>query len=319
MRYLTWLIVSALAVALTVPVVAQEKGGVDVTGPYDIVPNWLKPVEEGRIIHPVTVFAETPDRVFIGLTGTSPTPPTSVHLTTFDPKFPGAKVNHQLYIVDRNGNLVEEWSQWSDLFGSLHKVAINPYDPERHIWVIDRSSQQVFEFTHDGKKLVMSQGEKKVAGIDDQHFGRPTDIAWLPDGTFFVSDGYDNTRVVKFDNKSNFLTAWGTKGKGPGQFNLVHSIAIDSKRRIYVVDRINARIQIYDENGKYLDEWDNFISPTRIQISQDQYAWVLDGANGANRILKYDLNGQATHILGYAGKFSRGYGRPPRLQRGFRE
>src|SRR5207237_9160355 len=129
--------------------------------------------------------------------------------------------------------------------------------------------QQVLEFTHDGKTLVKAIGEKGVAGSDDKHFGRPTDIAWLPDGTFFVSDGYDNTRVVKFDKNGTFLMAWGTKGNAPGQFNLPHSVAVDAKRRVYVVDRMNARIQIFDENGKFIEQWPGFVSPTRVLITDD--------------------------------------------------
>jgi peptidylamidoglycolate lyase len=229
MKRRTCLRVLVTTVLFASPTFAQEKGGVDIFGPYDVVANWLKPVEEGWLIHPVTVFADTPDRIFIGLTGVTPKASAPPTLTAFDPKVPGAKVHHQLYVVNRNGTVVERWSQWSALFGSLHDISTNPYDPEKHIWVVDRQSQQVLKFTHDGKKLVMSLGERGVAGNDDKHFGRPTDIAWLPDGTFFVSDGYDNKRVVKFDKNGKFLMAWGSEGKGPGQFtNQVHSIAVDA-------------------------------------------------------------------------------------------
>src|SRR5436853_7719739 len=87
--------------------------------------------------------------------------------------------------------------------------------------------QQVFKFTHDGKRLVMTLGEAGVSGTDEKHFGRPTDIAWLPDGTFFISDGYVNTRVMKFDKNGKFLLQWGSPGKGNSQFNTVHSVDID--------------------------------------------------------------------------------------------
>ena len=87
--------------------------------------------------------------------------------------------------------------------------------------------QQVFKFSNDGKKLLMTLGEPGVAGNDDKHFGRPTDIAWLPDGTFYVTDGYTNTRVVKFDRNGKYLMTWGTPGTGPSQFDTVHSIAIE--------------------------------------------------------------------------------------------
>jgi len=187
-------------------------------------------------------------------------------------------------------------------------VKINPYDPEKHVWVIDRASQQVLEFTHDGSKLVRAIGERGVAGSDDRHFGRPTDIAWLPDGTFFVSDGYDNTRVVKFDASGRFLMQWGTRGKEPGQFNEPHGIAVDAMRRVYVVDRLNARIQVFDENGKFLAQWTGFESPAAVVVAQDQSVWVLD--NGTGRVCKYDTGGHLLYAWGKKGDFPGGMADP---------
>ena len=111
-----------------------------------------------------------------------------------------------------------------------HRVLINPYDPEKHVWLIDDGAHSIYKFTNDGKKLVMTLGEFKVPGNDEKHFARPTDVAWLPDGTFFVSDGYVNTRVVKFDKNGKFLLTWGQKGNEPnetrpGYMNTVHAIA----------------------------------------------------------------------------------------------
>lgn len=173
---------SALAVFLLAALPhAQDKGGLDVTGPYQPVAGWLKPVEEGWLIHPVAVFADTPDRIFIVSTGATPRASAPPGLTTFDPKVAGAKLNPQLVVVNRNGIVTERWAQWYRLFRSPHKVTTNPYDPERHIWFVDRGSQQVLKFTSDGSKLVMALGEEGVAGHDERHFGRPTDIAFLDD------------------------------------------------------------------------------------------------------------------------------------------
>jgi peptidylamidoglycolate lyase len=210
--------------------------------------------------------------------------------------------------VDRNGQVIEEWKQWYDRFRVPHRITMDPYDPEKHIWFVDRGSQQIFKFSNDGKRLVMTLGEKDVAGNDDKHFGRPTDIAFLPDGTFFVSDGYDNTRVVKFDKTGKFLTAWGTKGTGPGQFDLPHCIAVDARRRVYVADRSNHRIQIFDENGKFLDEWPNIPQPHHLMITQDQFLWLSDGTT--SRIAKYDLNGKLLTYWGTQGT-SAGYMNQP--------
>ena len=206
--------------------------------------------------------------------------------------------------VRRQGKLLEDWTQWDHLFAGgrgPHHVKISPYDPEKHVWVIDDMVQQIFEFTHDGKQLVLTLGERVRKRGRQSHFGRPTDIAWLPDGTFFISDGYVNTRVMKFDKNGKFLMTWGTKGTGPGQFDLPHSIDIDAKRRVYVADRSNSRIQIFDENGKYLDQWDNIRSPYHILITADQHLWVADGVT--NKFLKYDLNGKLLYSWGTYGTF----------------
>ena len=301
---------------LSAGVATQEKGGQDETGPYAVVPGWLKPIAPGWIVYAVDVFAESQDRIFVGSTGASPVPedtgrrgrgggPTQ---QLFNLNIPGAKLDHFIAVVDRNGALLEEWSQWNDRFRVPHRITMDPYDPEKHIWIIDRGTQLVMKFTNDGKRLVMELGEKGVAGSDAGHFGRPTDIAFLPDGTFFVSDGYDNTRVVKFDRTGKYVTSWGTKGTGPGQFDLPHCIAVDAARRVYVADRSNHRIQIFDENGKFLDEWPNIPQPHHIMITQDQFLWVADGTT--SRLAKYDLNGRLLTYWGTQGT-SPGYMNQP--------
>ena len=115
-------------------------------------------------------------------------------------------------MVDANGNITEQWTQWDSLFRRPHAVYINPYDPDKYVWVVDDHNQALFKFTHDGKQLVQTIGTKGEAGEDDKHFNRPTYLAWLPDGTMFVSDGYNGHRVVKFDKNGKYLMAWGEKG-----------------------------------------------------------------------------------------------------------
>lgn len=307
-------VIPLVALATILPVAALQKGGEDETGPYDVVENWMKPVQPGWIVYTVDVFAESPDRIFIGSTGTSPEPERrpgargAAPPQLFNLSLPGARLDHLLVVVDRNGRPIEEWSQWNSLFRVPHRITMDPYDPERHVWLVDRGSQQIFKFTNDGKRLVMTLGEKDVAGSDDRHFGRPTDIAFLPDGTFFVSDGYDNARVVKFDKNGKYLTAWGIKGTGPGQFDLPHCIAVDAQRRVYVADRSNHRIQIFDENGAFLDEWRNIPQPHHLMITRDQFLWLSDGTT--SRIAKYDLNGKLQTYWGTQGT-SPGYMNQP--------
>lgn len=309
-------VMSLLTLALaSVPAAGslQEKGGEEETGPYDVGEGWPKPLG-----HPGWmwgsqggVFAETPNRIFLLQRGELPLPEkapegyTGGYGAFGSPATSGKpRMQNCILVVDSEGRLVSSWTQHDHLFEGgrgPHKIKISPYDPEKHVWVIDDMLHQVFKFTSDGQKLVMTLGERLVQGEDDKHFGRPTDIAFLPDGTFFISDGYTNTRVVKFDRNGQFLMTWGKKGTGPGEFNLPHSIDIDRQRRVYVSDRSNSRIQIFDEHGKYLDEWRNIRSPYHIMTTADNHLWVADGVT--NKFLKYDLKGKLLSSWGTYGSF----------------
>jgi len=153
----------------------------------------------------------------------------------------------------------------------------------------------------------MTLGTKGQKGRDGgKLFDRPTDIAWLPDGTFFISDGYGGKRVAKFDKDGKFLMDWGEAPKdpnnpGPNEWNTVHSIAVSDDRRVFVVDRGHHRIQVFDENGKFLDMWTTGVRslPYAHLITTDQFLWIADG--GTNRIVKYDLSGNYLYGWGTGG------------------
>ena len=338
MRSRTLIVLFACVIAyplLTGAQVAPSKGGEDVSGPYEPDPNWPQPISPdltwGRT---GAVFAESPDRVFVMQSGLVPwtwkrlqgpalgggtllhaannathcastvvrepnCTPGRVPLAEKSGKqIPGARWDHVLMIFDRSGKLVDSWEQHNDLFTHPHNITINPYDPERHVWVVDAGSEQIFKFTNRGK-LVMTMGEFRVTGNDETHFGNPSGIAFLPNGDFYVSDGYRNTRVVKFSKDGKYLMEWGKPGDGPGEFNLPHGIAIDAQGRVYVVDRSNSRIQVFDLNGKYLDQWPGLRLPLYIAVSKDQHVWVSSGRS--NKILKYDLNGHLVYSWGTFG------------------
>ena len=125
-----------------------------------------------------------------------------------------AKWENCLVVVDGDGNIIETWKQWDKLFRRPHSVYISPYDPDKNVWVVDDNMQVIYRFTHDGKQLLQTIGTPEHEGADATHFNRPTYLDWLPDGTFFVSDGYTGTRVAKFDKDGKFLMDWGIKG-GP--------------------------------------------------------------------------------------------------------
>jgi DNA-binding beta-propeller fold protein YncE len=113
-----------------------------------------------------------------------------------------------------------------------------------------------------------------LAGNDQSHFDKPTDMAILPTGDIFVSDGYGNRRVIHFDATGKYVNQWGEAGTKPGQFALPHSIVADSKGRLYVADRENARIQVFDTKGKLLVVWENIVTPWGLWMTKNDEIWV---------------------------------------------
>jgi len=216
--------------------------------------------------------------------------------------------------VDANGNIIEQWTQWDKIMKRPHFVTINPYDPEKHVWVVDDHMHAIYKFTHDGSKLVQTIGTPTVKGADGTHFNRPTFLNWLPDSTLFVADGYNGTRVAKFDKEGKFLLDWGMKGsppdeKRPGYMNNVHGMALDPvTRHVFVNDRANHRIQVFDENGKFLYDFSMGKEPSDIHliyIGADRSLWAFD--RGTSKMLKYDLEGHFLYSFGTWGDFPGGF------------
>ena len=225
-----------------------------------------------------------------------------------------AKWEHCLTVVDADGNIRETWTQWDHIMKRPHFITINPYDPEKHVWVVDDHMHAIYEFTNDGKQLVKTIGTPTVKGADGTHFNRPTFLAWLPDSTLFVSDGYNGTRVAKFDKDGNFIKDWGMKGTPPDDtrpyyMNNVHGIAVDPvTKRVFVNDRANHRCQVFDQDGKFLYAWSFGREPSDIHliyIGADRYLWAYD--RGTSKMLKYDLNGHFLYSWGTWGDFPGGF------------
>ena len=322
--------------------IMQQKGGQEEFGPYELVENWLQPLPDGEdgVSHDGwtwgsvgAVYAETPDRIWIAQRGELPLPEGADPWTPYaalDPTRGNASGNddglnaacqpttergwerryhHVIFVVDGDGNHIQSWPQHDNLFDVTcgrgpHRIKMSPYDPEKHVWVFDDQLHVIHKFTYEGE-LVMTLGTQGQKGRDGGRlFDRPTDIAWLPDGTFFISDGYGGTRVAKFDPDGNFLMDWGgppadPNNPGPNEFDTVHSIAVSADRRVFVVDRTHSRIQVFDENGTFLDMWSTGMRsrPYAHIITADQFLWASDG--GTDRVLKYDLKG--TYLYGWGG------------------
>ena len=307
------------------------------------MPNWPQPLPDGPdgVKHDGwtwgsvgAVYAETPDRIWIAQRGELPLPEKAKPWTPYALLTPSRgsatgntdglsatcepvakrgwerRWHHSVIVVNRDGKLVQDWPFMEKMFSQTacgrgpHKIKMNPYDAAKHVWIIDDQQHVIWKFTYDGK-LVMTLGTVGQRGRDaGRLFDRPTDIDWLPDGTFFISDGYGGTRVAKFDKDGKFIKDWGGPPKdpnnpGPNEFNTVHSIQISKDRRLFVVDRAHRRFQVFDKDGKFLDMFTTGVRsmPYAHLITTDQMLWVADG--GTMRVLKYDLNGK--YLYGWGG------------------
>jgi len=206
---------------------------------------------------------------------------------TLNEVFPDTPIsaNTILLFDNESGKLLKSWG--ANLFIMPHGLTV---DKENNVWVTDVGLQQIFKFTHDGK-LLMTLGVAKVAGNDSLHFNYPTDIAVANDGSFYVSDGYRNSRVVKFSKEGKYLFEWGKKGDKPGEFNIPHSLAIDENNIIYVADRQNNRVQLFDTAGNFIKELKNDVNVEQLPaVSIDNanhlFAVDYDPTKGADSLVK---------------------------------
>src|SRR5438093_754297 len=149
-----------------------------------------------------------------------------------------------------SGRLINAWG--ANTFLVPHGITI---DGSNNVFLTDVGLQQVFKFSHDGR-LLLALGEPGVGAWDARHFNQPTDIAIRPDGTFYVSDGYVNSRVAIFDRNGKELREWGKKGAGEGEFSSPHGLTfIPGSTDVVVADRENARLQLFDKDGRFKRQW----------------------------------------------------------------
>jgi len=194
---------------------------------------------------------------------------------------------HPLMEFDPSGKFIR--SVADDLFVTAHMVRV---DAEDNIWTTDIGSHVVLKLSPEGRVL-LAMGRMRIPGDDVLHFNQPTDVAWDRQGNIYVTDGYGNSRVLKFDRYGSPLLGWGMKGTGPGQFDTPHTIAIDGDL-VYVGDRENARIQIFDTSGRFLREW-RLGHPFGLVVTPDHFIYMCDAI--ASRVLKIDRDGKVVGVL----------------------
>jgi hypothetical protein len=184
---------------------------------------------------------------------------------------------------DPLGNLVVRFG--AGMFNHPHGLHI---DHDGNVWATDDhggggKGHQVFKFSPQGKVL-MTLGKPGIAGAGPDTFNAPTDVFIAANGDVFVSDGHGgdtNARVVKFSKEGKFISAWGRRGSGPGEFALPHALAMDSAGRLFVADRGNNRIEIFDQDGKFIAEWKQFGRPSGLFIDKKDILHCMDSESTA--------------------------------------
>ena len=174
-----------------------------------------------------------------------------------------------------------------DLFENEHGLQV---DADGNVWVTDADTHVVEQYSPEGE-LIKTVGIKGDPGEDEERFNKPTDLDFGPDGSIYVTDGYGNNRVVKLDSDGKFVTAWGTKGEGSGEFDTPHGIAVDGEGRVYIADRGNSRVQIFDADGTFHSEWksEEIGRPWGVDVNSDGNVLVADGGDLTNTA--FDRNG----------------------------
>lgn len=215
---------------------------------------------------------------------------------------------HPLMEFRPDGTFLRYVAQGLDVFLAPHSVAIGPHG---NIWYVDAGTNLVVELD-PATRLLMVLGKKPEAWTWETHvvqhgpvaaedFDQPTGIAFAPDGSVYITDGYGNSRVAHFSADGKFLAQWGYRGSEPGAFNTPHGVVIDPSGRVYVADRGNRRIQVFDATGRLLNVWSDVGAPWALCITPgpDPVIWSADGPAG--RFYKLDLDGKVLGEFGTPG------------------
>jgi hypothetical protein len=231
----------------------------------------------------------------------------------------------RLFEFDQNGTFVKEWGVGLYGLEFAHAVRV---DKEDNVWVVDEGVNMVIKFNPQGRvAMVLGRRPEPVAGAFDSttparppekyRFGRPTDVTWDAQGNIFVSDGYVNSRVVKFDKNGRFIKSVGTdRGSAPSMLNTPHSITSDSRGNIYVGDRGNARVQVFDNDLVLRAIYDNVGNPWAVCVSPppNEFLFVSNSNPDSNPAPSWEITGEIYKmqldgkILGKFGKAGKGLG-----------
>lgn len=320
MRNASWVAICVFAGSLSTAALGQEliEAG---PSPYNFTTQtWMQPFAKDGFTWGgnSSVVVESPDRIFLLQRGETELPtPLPPEYTTFPGSMgwnvlrgQGRVWRNCIYVIDSEGNVLEVWDQWDDLFAGTdgpgpHKLRISPYDPEKRLWLVDETGHIIYVFSNDGSQLLMTLGEKNISAKDETHYHLPQDVAFLPDGKILVADGLgDNKRIVVRNADGSYHSEFGEAGDAPHQFASVHSLALGPNERLYALDRDNKNIKVFQQTAartssaypqfEYVATWAGLGLPLDITVSENA-AWVTDLY--PPKIVKFDLEGTPTYVF----------------------
>jgi hypothetical protein len=322
-RALRFPLVAAALVVLAIPpshAPAEQLRNIPLI-PYESVPNFLKYSPEMNLGEVLGVAVNSMGNVMVL------NHPGSAN--SGGPLYGNA--TSQLLEFGADGRFIREVGQNVYGLGYSHSIR---YDDDDNLWLVDKGAHTAIRFDPNGY-VTLNLGRRPegfdeyihVAPADaeavDGFFGGPTDVTWDPEGNIFISDGYVNSRIAKYDKHGNWIKSWGSHGSRPGEFDLPHSMDADRNGNIYVADRENRRIQVFDSDGNFLRvillnaAFDKSIQPVLGNVAPDlpdetepwaicisrgstQYLWAADAHPG--RIYQLTLEGEILGMLGQSGK-----------------
>ena len=242
---------------------------------YEMHTDWAK-LPEGQAMPAAAVYGDSKDQIYCF----------------------NRNLDHPIQIFDREGNYLNSWG--AGIFAFPHAIIVDKNDD---VWVVERNRGQIMKFTNDGKLLqtIGQKGFRSDTGADNTDFGSngwklvthggdpfnmPAGIAVNDAGEIFIADGYANARVHKFAVDGTLIKSWGSPGSAPGEFNLPHGCWIDRKGRLFIADRENDRVQVFDQEGAHLATWPSkLIGPAVIYIAADDIVYVAAHHGGLVSIL----------------------------------
>jgi DNA-binding beta-propeller fold protein YncE len=212
---------------------------------YRVVENWAQVPDGWEFLDVAAVAVDSKDQVYVFNRG-----------------------KHPMMVFDRDGKFLRSWGE--GLFSRAHGLHIDAND---QLYCTDDGDHTVRKCSTDGRVLLTIGMPKKPAPfMSGEPFHRCTHTALSPKGEVYVSDGYGNARVHKYDPAGRLLKSWGEPGTDPGQFNIVHNIVADAEGWVYVADRENHRVQVFDGNGRYETQWNNLHRPCGLYCCQGKAA-----------------------------------------------